>query len=48
MSTDVSGNTQPIKPALTIKNTAIPMKSNYLGKRVTGRDFSDRGKLCED
>lgn len=39
MSTDVLGNAQPIKRALTIKDTAIPMKSNCLNKRVTGRDF---------
>lgn len=39
MSTDVPGNAQPIKPALTLKDTASPMKSNCLDERVTGRDF---------
>lgn len=47
MSTDVPGNAQPIKPALTLKDTASPMKSNCLDERVTGRDFlteeSERG-----
>lgn len=48
MSADVLGDVQPINPALTIKNTAVPTKMELFHSEQWYHRYKyfDRGKLC--